>query len=124
MAVIYYNATDLKKFGEHIAEWVQKGMLVPDVDGKIKVTSADIENWKVGRPPLMSIWNIENGIRISLFRLEEVIEFVDSLRKKCVFQTSDLSLLGHYDDDCWFWDHGSIEGVHVPEKWKPDPMSN
>jgi hypothetical protein len=119
MAVIYYNATDLKRFGEHIAEWVQKGMKVPNVDGKIEVTNADIENWKLGLQPAMTIQNVVTGMRISIYRRDDVKEFIDSLRNRTVFQIGEFSLFGHWDDDDWTWDHGVIDGLHVPERYVP-----
>lgn len=46
--VTYYNRKDIVSFGNFIAKQIQEGIKVPGPDGKILISYADVENWKVG----------------------------------------------------------------------------
>lgn len=46
--VTYYNRKDIVSFGNFITKQIEEGIKIPGPDGKIRISHADVENWKVG----------------------------------------------------------------------------
>lgn len=120
--VTNFNAKDMLRFAVYNLSLVEKGMKLKNEDGSYDVSYDDLENWKVGDPPLLVIENPSRGIKINLYSEQDVRNFEDARQKRIDFECSGMRIFP-WDED-WFWKRTeSCRHIHVGELIKPSKKS-